>query len=95
MDEKKDIFKIGLVVIGVILMITFVSWMLMPAQKFVERQVMTNSQQYVESRKQEQKLLMAQIAEVENQIASIDDPFVIKNLRRQLSALNAQLKAAE
>lgn len=93
MGEKIEATKWGFLIIVFIVVVTAVSWALWPAQKYVERQVLVNSQQYAESRSQEQKLLRAQLAEIDNRIASTTDKDERRNLENQRSAFRAQLEA--
>lgn len=93
MNEKFEATKWVGFLLGVILIVTVLSWILWPAQKFVERQVLTNSQQYVESRNQEQKLLQAQLSEIENRLITTTDTNERRNLENQRSAFRAQLEA--
>jgi len=93
MSERMEATKWVGWLIAAMLVITAVSWALWPAQKFVERQVLVNSQQYAESRDQEQKLLRAQLAEIENRIGSTADASERRNLENQRAAFRAQLEA--
>ena len=89
----KDLFKITMGVVSAIIFITLITWALWPAQKYVERQVLINSQQYAESRQQEQRLLQAQLNELDNRISSTTDVVERRNLENQRSAFRAQLEA--
>lgn len=93
MGEKIETTKWGFLIIAFIVFVTAVSWALWPAQKFVERQVLVNSQQYAESRSQEQRLLQAQLAEIDNRIANTTDKDERRNLENQRLAFRAQLEA--
>lgn len=82
-------------IIGAIMLafgVVMLSMGLLPFQKKIERQVMVNSHQYIEGRNQRQRVLEANIAEVDSMMEL--HPEKKDSLMAQRRALVAQLEAA-
>ena len=92
MQEETKVFWKGLgIVILLIFIFSGISWILMPVNKMVERQVLVNSHQYIEGMEQRANILKANIVEIEIMISSGQGDR--ENLSAQKRALRAQLLA--
>lgn len=98
MGEKTEAtkwFGLGLVLLVVLIVaLTGLRWVLMPAEKMVERKALVESHQYKEGMSERAAILRANIAEIESRLLdpSLDDQSK-KNLKAQLSSLRIQLNA--
>ena len=98
MGEKTEATKWAMlwmfIVIVFLLAMTVLGWVLLPAQKAVERKVLENSFQYQYGIEDRVSTLEAALAEIDARLSFGPDTETRKSLEIQRSTINAQLSAA-